>query len=128
MFGEINAYVTGDIDPGLFVITGKLMNSTSMDEAEKAIDMELQQIIRGNISDYEIEKVKNKFESVYQFSQLNALNKAMSLSYFELLGDADLINHEIEKYRSISKEEIKQLASKLFKLENSSTLYYLSKK
>ncbi|PLX18511.1 MAG: peptidase M16 [Marinilabiliales bacterium] len=128
MFSEINAYITGDIDPGLFVITGKLMNLTSMDEAEEAIDIELQHIIGGDISDYEIEKVKNKFESVYQFSQLSALNKAMSLSYFELLGDADLINHEIEKYRSISKENITQLASKLFKLENSSTLYYLSKK
>ena len=127
LFGEINAYITGDIDPGLFIVTGNLMDSVTMDEAEKAIDEELRQLANGNFTDYEIEKVKNKYESVYQFGQLSALNKAMNLSYFELLGDADLINHEIKKYRSVTRQEIKEVAKNLFNPNNSSSLYYLSK-
>ncbi len=127
LFSEINAYITGDIDPGLFIITGKLMEKVGFEEAEEAIKSELNQIIDGNFTDYEMEKVKNKFESVYQFSQLSALNKAMSLSYFELLEDAELINQEIDKYRSVQRGEIVKVASKLFKTENSSTLYYLPK-
>ncbi len=127
LFSEINAYITGDIDPGLFIINGKLMEKVGFEEAEEAIQSELNQIIDGNFTDYEMEKVKNKFESVYQFSQLSALNKAMSLSYFELLEDAELINQEIDKYRSVQREEIVKVASKLFKTENSSTLYYLPK-
>ncbi len=127
LFSEINAYITGDIDPGLFIINGKLMKKVGFDEAEEAIRSELKQIIDGSFMDYEVEKVKNKFESVYQFSQLSTLNKAMSLSYFELLEDAELINQEIDKYRSVQREEIVKVASKLFKTENSSTLYYLPK-
>lgn len=128
LFSDINAYITGDIDPGLFIVTGKLMKGVKMEDAKDAISKELNQIKNGQISEYEIEKVKNKFESVYQFGQLSSLNKAMDLAYHELLGDANRINHEIEKYRSVTKEEIKQVATKLFHPNNLSTLYYLSKK
>ncbi|MDA3952696.1 MAG: pitrilysin family protein [Bacteroidales bacterium] len=128
LFSDINAHITGDIDAGLFIVTGKLMKNIKMDEAEEAINTELNEIINGNITDYEIEKVKNKFESVYQFGQISALNKVMDLAYHELLGDANRINYEIEKYRSVSKEEIKLVASEMFRRDNSSTLYYLSKK
>ena len=128
LFSDINAYITGDIDAGLFIVTGNLMKHVKMKDAEEAINIELNEIINGNINDYEIEKVKNKYESVFQFGQVSTLNKAMDLAYHELLGDADRINHEIEKYRSVSKEEIQRVASEMFKTDNSSTLYYLSKK
>lgn len=128
LFSEINAYISGDIDNGLFVVTGKLIHETSMEIAEKAILKELNELIEGNITDYEIEKVKNKYESVYQFSELTVLNKAMDLAYHELLGNADLINFEVEKYTSITRNEIKNTAKELFKQSNSSTLYYLAKK
>lgn len=128
LFSDINAYINGDIDAGLFIVTGKLMNHVKMEDAEKAIQEELKQISTGKIEDYEIEKVKNKFESVYEFGQLSALNKAMDLAYYELLEDAEQINHEIEKYRSVSKTEIQKVATKIFNSKNASTLYYLSKK
>ena len=128
LFSDINAYITGDIDAGLLIITGKLMNGVSMEIAEKAIYEELNKVITGDITDFEVDKVKNKFESVYQFGQLSVLNKAMDLAYHELLGNADRINHEVEKYRSVTLEEIKSVAAKIFSKNNSSTLYYLSKK
>lgn len=128
LFSEINAYITGDIDEGLLIVTGKLIHGIEMPEAENAINIELQKIITDPIDNYEIEKVKNKFESVYQFGQLSALNKAIDLSYHELLGDANKINQEVEKYRSVTKEEIQTVASELFNKNNSSTLYYFSKK
>ena len=127
LFSDINAYISGDIDEGLFVITGKLMKQTSMQETEDAINEEIVKIVNDEISDYEIEKVKNKFESVYQFGQLSALNKAMELAYQELLGDADRINHEVENYRKVSKSDITRVSKQLFDVNNSTTLYYLSK-
>lgn len=127
LFSDINAYITGDIDAGLFIITGKLMKHVKLSDAEEAIDFELNQIITGKIDEYEIEKVKNKFESVHQFGQQSNLNKAMDLAYNELLGNADRINHEVENYRNVSKEDIQHVASKNFNPNNSSTLYYLSK-
>jgi predicted Zn-dependent peptidase len=128
LFSDINAYITGDIDAGLFIITGKLMKSVKMDDAEKEINSELNKIVEGKIDDYEIEKVKNKFESVFEFGQLSATNKAMDLAYNELLGDANRINLEVKNYRSVTKEEIQKVATNLFNVNNSSTLYYLSEK
>ncbi len=126
LFSDINAYISGDIDEGLFVVAGKLMKGISIDEAENAINEELLKIGTDEISNYELEKVKNKFESVYQFGQLNALNKAMELAYQELLGDANRINQEIDNYRKVTKAEIKKVAKELFDANNSSTLYYLT--
>ncbi len=127
LFSEINAYITGDIDEGLLIISGKLIQGVNIDNANKAIDEELNKIIHDPITDYEVEKVKNKFESLKQFEQTSVLNKATDLAYHELLGDANEINHEIEKYRSITVGDIKNIASKMFNPKNSSTLYYLSK-
>ncbi len=127
LFSDINAYITGDIDEGLLIVTGKLMQGVKMEDADQAIIAELNEIILGHIEEAEIEKVKNKFESVTQFGQTSVLNKAMDLAYQELLGDANRINLEVEKYRNVSLEDIKKTAAKLFHTNNSSTLYYLSK-
>jgi predicted Zn-dependent peptidase len=126
-FSSIDAHITGDIDEGLFIVTGKIMKGISVDKAEKAIENELIKIYEGNIDDYEINKVKNKFESIHQFGQLSAMNKAMDLAYQELLGDADRINYEVQNYRNVCKEDIKRVASEMFKNTNCSTLYYIAK-
>ncbi|MFO7827702.1 MAG: pitrilysin family protein [Bacteroidales bacterium] len=126
LFSDINAYITGDIDEGLFIVSGKLMKGNDMKDAEKAIAHELKIMASELIEDNELEKVKNKYESVYQFGHISALNKAMDLAYQELLGDANRINHEVQKYRAVRKEEVQRVAKQLFNDNNSSTLHYLS--
>jgi predicted Zn-dependent peptidase len=128
LFSEINAYITGSIDEGLFLVSGKLIHGVSMKDAEEAINLELDNISNQDIADVEMEKVKNKFESVYQFGQISVLNKASDLAFYELLGDANKINTEIENYRNVSTDDVKDISKKLFTKSNSSTLYYLSKK
>lgn len=127
LFSEINAYLLGSIDNGLFIIEGKPLPHTSMDDAEIAIWNELEKIQEEPVLDYELDKVKNKIESTMVFSEMSILDKAMNLAYFELLGDANLFNQEIEKYRSVTPEEIQETAKKIFLKENSSTLLYLAK-
>ncbi len=124
LFSEINAYISGDIDEGLFVITGKLMQKVKMEAAHQAIRDELEDIQQNLVSEVELQKVKNKIESTLQFSEINILDKAMNLAYAELLGDADLINQEILKYQSVTRDDILKTAQQLFKQENSSTLFY----
>jgi len=128
LFSEINAYITGDIDEGLFIVSGKLIKNIKMQDAENAIEIEINKLITEEINEVELEKVKNKFESVYQFGQISTLNKATDLAYYELLGDANKINQEIENYRNVTIEDVKTLAKQMFTKNNSSTLYYLSKK
>ncbi|MFZ4102845.1 MAG: M16 family metallopeptidase [Sphingobacterium thalpophilum] len=127
LFSEINAYLTGSLDAGLFVVEGKPLPGISMEVAEAAIWKELERISTELVPVVELTKVKNKMESTMVFSEMSLLDKAMNLAYFELLGDADGLNSEIQKYLDVTAEEIRQQAAHIFRKENSSTLYYLAK-
>ena len=127
LFSSVNDYITGSIDAGLFVIKGRLMPETSEQEAEEALWSELRDIMVGNISDYEMEKVKNKFEANMLMGEINIMNKALNLSFYEMTGDITLINREAEIYRSLSREEVMAFGARCFTKENSSTLIYRAK-
>ncbi len=124
LFSDINAYISGDIDNGLFVVTGKLNDDVSFKQAELAIDEQLQILCSEQLSDRELQKVKNKLESTLQFSETNILNKAMNLAYATLLGDANRVNEESANYHAVSSEKLQQVAQTIFKDENASVLYY----
>jgi zinc protease len=126
LFSDINAYLTGSLDAGLFVVEGKPLPGVSMDVAEAAIWEELDRISTELVPDAELTKVKNKMESTMVFSEMSLLDKAMNLAYFELLGDANELNLETQKYLDVSSEEIRSQAKQIFRKENSSTLYYLA--
>jgi zinc protease len=124
LFVDINAYVTGSIDEGLFIVSGKPAEGVSLEEAYSYVRQELNLLASDEIGEKELDKVKNKIESTQTFGEMSVLNKAMSLCFFELLGDANFINQEVENYRSISNEDIQKLARKLFREENCSALFY----
>ena len=127
LFTSVNAYITGSIDAGLFVIKGRLMPETSEQEAEAALWEELRDLMTGDISDYELEKVKNKFEANMLMGEINVMNKAMNLGFYAMTGDITLINREAEIYRSLSRDEVHDFARRIFVEQNSSTLIYRAK-
>jgi len=126
LFSEINAYMTADIDPGIIFVQGKLMKGIDINHANEAVNEVINSLLDKNGIDEEIEKVKNKFESSTVFSNTSILNKAANLCFFELLGNADLINHEAEAYGNVSYDMITEAIRKYFKPSNCSTLNYLS--
>lgn len=126
LFSDINAYISSSLDPGLFIVEGKLIEGVSMEVAEKAILAELDKLKTELVSPTELTKVKNKAESVLVFSEMNLLDKAMNLAYYELLGDADLLNQETEEFLKVTAEDIKRISINTFDSNSSSTLYYLS--
>ncbi len=128
VFHELDAYHTGTIDEGLFIISGKPTESVTLAEANRLIENEIDQFLAKPIPDYDLEKVKNKSISILLYSEMNTLNKAKDLAYAEFLADADLVNQEVDKYLSTSKEEIMKVAQQVLRTENCSTLFYHSKK
>ena len=127
MFSDISAFVSGDLDEGLFIVSGKLINGTTMEEAERAIDVELRHIAENHISEDELQKIKNKIDSNLVFSKLSILNKAMNLGYYEMLGDASFLKSESEKYNSVSIQGIQKKAGELFAPGKKNKLIYLAK-
>lgn len=126
LFSSIDCSHMGSIDAGLLTISGRLIKGISLETAENAIFEELNKIKTELISVLELEKVKNKTESMIAFEDVSLINRANSLANYELLGDANLMNTELGKYHAITREEILEECRKIFSDENSNTLYYRS--
>jgi predicted Zn-dependent peptidase len=121
---QIDCYVTGSLDPGLFIIEAKPADGFTLEEVEKYIWAELEIIKKELVPERELQKLKNKIESTLLFSELSVLNKAMNLGFFELLGDAGIINEEANMYHRITREEVRDMAMNIFTQENCCELYY----
>jgi predicted Zn-dependent peptidase len=127
LFSNIECYHFGSVDSGLLAIEGKLVKGVKMEDAEKAIEEELQKLKDSKVQEVELEKVKNKTESMIAFEDMSVMNRANSLAFYELLGDAKLMNTELERYKSVTVDEIHSYSNEIFRAENCSTLYYFSK-
>lgn len=127
LFVNIQCYHFGSLDPGLLAIEGKLVKGADMKVAEAAVEAVLDDIRQHLISVEELEKVKNKTESIMAFEDMSLLNRANSLAFYELLGDANMMNTELQKYAEVTAEDINKTAKNILTRENSSTLYYFAK-
>ena len=128
VFSTVDAYISGSVEAGLFHIMGNPVPGISLEQAEEAIRQELELLKNEPIAEEELEKVKNKYESNFIFANINYLDLATNLAYFELIGKAEDINTEVDKYRAVSASQIMRVAKETFVRENSSTLYYIAKK
>lgn len=127
LFSTIDAYISGTVDAGLFHIAGKPAAGVSLETAEKAVWDELELLKQKFVGEQELEKVKNKFESTQIFGNINYLNVATNLAWFELLGRAEDMETEVKRYRSVTVEQLQQVAQTAFRKENGVVLYYKSK-
>lgn len=126
VFSQLDGYITGETECGLFVISGKLLNGKSVEDGEKIILEAIDKFINEGFYPNELEKVKNKIESTMLFQNTQVLNKAMGLAFAELHGDANGINTELGKYQAVSEEEAIATARKIFDPSKKNALYYLS--
>ncbi len=127
-FSELDTYISGDTDPGLFLIEGKLSKGITFDMAEQAINEELEFLKNNLIGSNELTKVQNKTETNVRFGDVSVLNRAMKLAFAEFLGDISLVNTEIDQYLKVNPEMLQHVAKKMFVDTNCSTLHYHAKK
>ena len=126
LFSQIECHHMGSIDPGIVVIEGKLVKGVSMEAAEAAVNEEVEKLVKFGVEEKELQKAKNKTESMIAFEDMSLMNRANSIAYYELLGDADLMNKELDKYQAVTAEELLEEAIQVFNPANCSTLYYHS--
>ncbi len=126
LFANINCYHFGSLDKGLFTIEGQLIKGVDIQKAEDAIELELDKMRKVLLDERELQKVKNKTESVMAFEDMSVMNRAGSLAFYELLGDGELMNTEFQKYQQVKAEDLHRIANEVLTTENSNTLWYLS--
>lgn len=128
LFTSVNAYVSGTFDEGLFLISGYVNEGVSIEEADKAVQEQLHALQEQQVGDYELQKVKNKVQTVLDYAELAVQDKAMNLSIFEVMSQAEDINTEGKKYMDVTKEKMQVVAKEVFDNKKCSTLYYKAQK
>ncbi len=128
LFTEVDASITGEIEPGLFLLKGKLAPGVSLEQGEAAIEQEIACIQTEGVEQRELDRVVNRFESNDLFSNLHYLNKATNLAYYELLGGAENIDTEVDKYKRLTPHDLQRVARSMLRVDNCSTLCYKANK
>jgi len=126
IFSNLDCYHFGSVEPGLLAFEGKLVKGVTLLAAEKAVNEELEKIKNDLVSEAELQKVKNKTESAIAFEDMGLMSRANSLALYELLGEVNLINTELEKYNDITIEDIRRYSRIIFDDKNSNTIHYYS--
>lgn len=127
IFSSIECYHTGSIDPGLLVIEGRLAKNITLDQANEAIEKEIELLLKEGIEETELQKAIQKIEVQIVFEDMQLLSRANNLAYYEWLGDANMMNTEFDNYQSVTVEELMSKAQEIFKSTNSNTLFYKTK-
>ncbi|MCU0335647.1 MAG: insulinase family protein [Chitinophagaceae bacterium] len=124
LFSNIECYHFGTIDPGMLTIEGKLVKGVTLEAAEAAVQAEIDQLLQHGVADKELQKAQHKTESVISFEDMSLMNRANNLAFYELLGDAEEMNRELDKYRQVNAAQLLQTAREVLTDANSNTLYY----
>ena len=122
LVSEINAFITGSLDHGLFLITGKLSEGVDFDILDKALWEQLEKIKSEGFTDRKLNSLKNKLSTAKAFQEQGLLNKSINLCMFEILGDANGINEEIQIYNGIKNDDILGFANSILRKKNCSLL------
>jgi len=123
---QISAFNIGQEDYGMYVIFGLPVGETSLQTLVTEIEEEIAALRLGLISEKDYQKLQNKFENnfVNANSTLAGIAGSLATNYL-LYGDTSLINKEIEIYRSITREEIRDAAIKYLKPTQRAVIEYL---
>ncbi|WP_126249238.1 M16 family metallopeptidase [Chitinophaga rhizosphaerae] len=124
LFSNIECYHFGSLDAGLMAIEGKLVKGVKMKDAEKAVEEELDKLRSELISERELQKVKNRVESMLAFEDMGLLSRANNLAFYELIGDAADMNTEFAKYEAVTVADIQEQARAIFSPANANTIHY----
>jgi predicted Zn-dependent peptidase len=126
LFSNIECFHFGSTDRGLLTIEGKLVKGISLEAAEAAVQKEVDQLLSEGITESELQKAKNKTESMIAFEDMSVMNRATSLAHYELLGDANMMNTEFARYAAVTADELLEQAKQVFSPKNMNVMHYRS--
>ena len=123
-FTSISSFVTGTVDPGLLVVSGRVSEGVALEEAERQLDEVVYKLTKEAPTEEEMEKVKNQAAAGLEFGEVEVINRAMNLAFASLSGDADLVNRESDEINRITAQDVHRVARAILTEENSCVMYY----
>ncbi len=124
LFSKIECYHLGSIDPSLITIGGYLNQKVNMADAEQAIRDIINDLCQNLPKQDEITKIINKIQTIHAFENIEILNRAQNLGFYEMLGDANLLNIEFDQYLHIKPTDVLEFSRQTFQDKNLNILNY----
>ena len=122
LVSEADAYISGEAGPGLMAMSAKVLPGVEVDEVVEALRGEAKRLATEGLSAHELEKVQNKYESTFVYSQYKASDRALSLCHYTWLGETALVNNEPEAYRRVTADDVRRAAARVFRDERENVL------
>lgn len=126
IFTSISSFTMGTIDPGLIVISGRVKDGIALHDAEREVDLILEDVMKNGVREDELQKVKNQALATLEFGEVEVMNRAMNLAFAALSGDAALVNKEEDKIQAVTTDDVHRMASRIFREDNASVMYYMA--
>lgn len=124
VFTDISAYITGTLDPGVFIIGGRPAEEVSIEEADRKLNDFIYQLPENSISSHDLQKVKNRVESIILQNDIKIEDRSSSLAVAECFSCAEDFNDETSRYFAVTEEQINTLCHNMFRQEQEATMYY----
>ena len=124
VFTDISAYITGTLDPGIFIIGGRPAEGVSIEEADQKLNDFLYQLPENCISAHDLQKVKNRVESIILQNDIKIEDRSSSLAVAESFSCAEDFNDETNRYFAVTEEQINTLCHNIFRQEQEATMFY----
>ncbi len=124
VFTDISAYITGTLDPGVFIIGGRPAEGVSIEEADRKLNDFIYQLHENSISSHDLQKVKNRVESIILQNDIKIEDRSSSLAVAECFSCAEDFNDETQRYFAVTEEQINTLCHKMFRQEQETTMFY----
>jgi predicted Zn-dependent peptidase len=122
------AFDLGNEEAGMAIMLGIANMGVKPEELEKAMLGEIEKVKTAGITDEEYKKLQNQAENAFVEQNQKNIGVATNLAtYYTYMGDANLINTELERYKKVTKDDIKRVANKYLTKENRLVVYYLPK-
>jgi zinc protease len=118
-------YARLTLDPDTFTFYVTVLPERSVEEAERALDVEVERLRTELVSDEELQRAKNQLEAAHLFAQDSVFSRAATLARHELLGSWRLVEAYLAGIRAVTREDVRRVALRHLVAERRTTAILL---
>lgn len=128
LFSDISLTVSGTAGPGIFALVARPAEGVDVDKANDELNQYLYRDFQfGEELPHDLQKVKNKNESVLLNNEIKLSSRTSILAVSESISRAEDFARDDEAYRAVTEEQIRRVAAEVFRPEKECTLFYRNK-
>ncbi len=125
---EIATYIGAHYQPGIdsspIHFVGTIRDGHTLEEFEKALNIEIDRLLQERVSENELAKVRKQTKAQFAYTIERVSSQAQWLGYMEMLGDWQVFNTFAERLAAVTAEQVQQVAQRYLRPANCTVGWY----